>query len=76
MHSQIINERHQLRLEMQSLDQRLCEVVHPVGLKQRAKFAFLKQLHAFKHERREELRDALHHARAAHYANTDRIRRI
>ncbi len=76
MHSQMINERHQLSLEMQSLDRSLCEVVHPVGLKQRSKFAFLKQLHAYKHARREELRDVLHHDRATHYANANRIRRI
>jgi len=76
MQSQMNNERRQLGLEMQSLDRRLCEAVQPVGLKQRAKFAFLKQLHTYKRERREELRDALHHARAMHYANANRIRRI
>ncbi len=76
MQSQMINERHQLGLEMQSLDRRLCEVVQPVGLKQRSKFAFLKQLHAFKRERHDELRDALRHSQETHYANSNRIRRI
>lgn len=76
MQSQMIHERHQLGLELQSLDRSLCEVAQPVGLKQRAKFAFLKQLHAFKHERSEELRDALRHSRTVHYANGNRIRRI
>ena len=76
MQSQMINERHQLGLEMQSLDQSLCEVVQPVGLKQRSKFAFLKQLHAFKRERHDELRDALRHSQETDYAHAKRINRI
>ena len=76
MRSQMINERHQLSLEMQSLDRRLGEVVQPVGLRQRSKFAFLKQLHAFKRERHDELRHALRQSQAVHHANANRIRRI
>ena len=76
MQSQMSHERHELSLEMQSLDRRLCEVVQPVGLKQRSKFAFLKQLHAFKRERHDELRDALRHSQAAQHATANRIKRI
>lgn len=73
MQSVMISERERLSVDVKSLGQVLASQPRPLGLKQRAKSAFLKQLHAYKCQRLEDLSGGLG---ITHSARDDEARRI
>ncbi len=76
MQSVLISERERLSVDVESLGRVLASQPRPLGLKQRAKSAFLKQLHAYKCERLEDLSDGLGRAHSARDDEAKRIGRI
>lgn len=59
MQNVLISERDRLMDDVEHLSEALATYSRPLGLKQRAKCAFLKQLHAYKCQRLEDLSDGL-----------------
>lgn len=76
MQSVLISERERLSGDVESLGEILANQPRPLGLKQRAKSAFLKQLHAYKCERLEDLSGGLGQAHSARDEESKRIGRI
>lgn len=76
MQSVLISERDRLSVDVESLSQVLASQPRPLGLKQRAKSAFLKQLHAYKCERLEDLSGGLGRLHSARDDEAKRIGRI
>jgi hypothetical protein len=72
----MISERRRLSVDVESLGRILATQPRPLGLKQRAKSAFLKQLRAYKCERLEDLGVDLGFGRSALDDEASRIRRI
>ena len=64
MHTLMIAEGRRLELDIDRLNRTLPSVAKPCGLRQRAKSAFIKQLHAYKCERLEAVHDELERSRA------------
>lgn len=76
MQSVLISERKRLSIDVESLGRVLATQPRPLGLKQRAKSAFLKQLRAYKCERLEDLSEDLGYGPSARDDETKRIGRI
>jgi hypothetical protein len=76
MQSVMISERKRLSIDVESLGRTLATQPRPLGLKQRARCAFLKQLRAYKCERLEDLSEGLGYGRSAHDDEARRIARI
>ncbi len=76
MQSVLISERKRLSIDVESLGRVLATQPRPLGLKQRAKSAFLKQLRAYKCERLEDLSDDLGYGLSACDDEAKRIGRI
>lgn len=76
MQSVMNSERARLSVDVESLGRSLSGQPRPLGLKQRAKCAFLKQLHAYKCKRLEDLCGGAGRVRSAHDDEIKRIGRI
>lgn len=76
MHTLMITEGRQLERDIDRLGRTLPFMARPCGMRQRAKSAFIKQLHAYKRERLEAVRDALEQDRAQRLSDWNRVRRI
>ncbi len=70
------SERERLSVDVESLSQTLASQPRPLGLKQRAKSAFLKQLHAYKCQRLEDLSEGPGRVRPSREDEEKRIGRI
>ncbi len=69
-------ERKRLSEDVRSLGHALSAVPRPLGLKQRAKSAFLKQLRDYKRAQLDELCGGLGEVRTAREADAKRVQRI
>ncbi|MDH3314404.1 MAG: hypothetical protein OER43_01350 [Gammaproteobacteria bacterium] len=76
MQSVMVSEQQRLSVDVKCLSQVLASQPRPLGLKQRAKSAFLKQLHAYKCQRLEHLSGGLGRVRSARDDEAKRIGRI
>ena len=76
MQSLLIAERQRLSVDVESLGRALATQPRPLGLKQRAKSAFLKQLRAYKCQRLEDLSGGLGQGPSAYDDEAKRIGRI
>lgn len=76
MHTLMSAEGRQLEQDIDRLGRTLPLMARPSGMRQRAKTAFIKQLHAYKCERLEAVQEALEQSRARRLADWNRVRRI
>jgi hypothetical protein len=76
MQSVLNSERERLSVDVESLGRVLASQPRPLGLKQRARSAFLKQLHAYKCKRLEDISGSLGPLHSAHNDEAKRIARI
>ncbi|HSS64039.1 MAG TPA: hypothetical protein VLS27_06365 [Gammaproteobacteria bacterium] len=76
MQSVFNSEWQRLTVDVESLSLVLASQPRPLGLKQRAKSAFLKQLHAYKCERLEDLSGSPGRLYSARDEEAKRIARI
>lgn len=75
MQTLMIAEGRRLELDIDRLNRTLPSVARPCGLRQRAKSAFIKQLHAYKCERLETVQHELKRDSARAVENDQRARR-
>ena len=76
MQSILVSERDRLSGDVEFLGQIVASQPRPLGLKQRAKSAFLKQLHAYKCQRLEDISGGLGRGPSARDEEAKRIGRI
>lgn len=76
MQAVILSDGRRLQSDIEQLGRELPSMENPCGLRQRAKSAFLKQLHAFKCEQLEQVEDAMRHSGIDSLRRSDRVRKI
>lgn len=76
MHTLMMAEGRQLEQDIDRLGRALPFMARPCGMRQRARSAFIRELHAYKRERLEAVQEALERSRLQRLTDSNRVRRI